>query len=137
MIRLLFLLLIAASLQVNAQQKTVPLPDDRLYAAFDSAYLERLRNDHPVLLLRWNYYLDHAFLISAFPAEKGDVAQYPVVRVADISTFNILLLEKDQRLARDWQKPVFYRINDSEQVLMYYPGKDFNRKFREWLAETR
>ena len=133
----LLLLLLLISLRANAQQNDAPLPDSRLYAVFDSAYLDRLRSDNPVLLLRWNYYLDHAFLISDFPAAKGDIAQHPRVQISDISAVNILLLEKNQRLARDWQKPVFYRINDSNKVLMYFPGKDFNRKFGEWLAGIR
>jgi hypothetical protein len=137
MIRLLPLLLLLISLSASAQQNAVPLPDKRLYAVFDSAYLGRLQKDNPVLLLRWNYYLDHAFVVSDFPEAKGEIGQYPAVQISDISSINILLLEKNQRLAHDWQKPVFYRINDSNKVLMYYPGKDFNRKFKEWLAETR
>ena len=120
-------------LKVNVVPDAVP--DPRLYAAFDSAYIESLRRDNPTLLLRWNFYLDNAFIISDFPPQKGDIAQYPAVQIPDISNMNILVLEKNQRLTRDWQKPVFYRIDGTQQVLMYYPGKEFNRKFREWLAK--
>jgi len=110
------------------------IPDPRLYAAFDSAYIESLRRDNPTLLLRWNFYMDNAFVISDFPPQKGDIAQYPTVQIADVANMNILVLEKNQRLVHDWQKPVFYRINNSGQVLMYHPGKEFNRKFREHIA---
>ncbi len=112
-------------------------PDARLFAAFDTAYIETLRRDNPTLLLRWNYYLDNAFVISEFPSQKGDIAQYPTVQIPDISMVNILVLEKTQRLTHDWQKSVFYRINNSGQVLMYYPGKEFNRKFREFLSQNK
>ena len=113
------------------------LPDPRLYSAFDSAYIESLRRDNPTLLLRWNFYLDNAFVISDFPPQKGDIAQYPAVQIPDISNMNILVLEKNQRLAHDWQKPVFYRINNTQKVLMYFPGKEFNRRFQEWLAKVK
>lgn len=131
---LLLPFLLLTSLQSKAQSASPAIPDARLFAAFDSTYVETLRRDNPTLLLRWNYYLDNAFIVSNFPAQKGNINQYPVVQISDISNFNILVLEKNQRLARDWQKPVFYRINNTDQVLMYLSGKDFNRKFREFLA---
>lgn len=111
-----------------------PVPDARLYAVFDSVYLQNISRDNPTLLLRWNFYLDNAFIVSDFPAEKGNVSQYPLVEISDLRDLNILLLEKEQPLARDWQKPVFYHIEGTNKVLMYFSGKDFNRKFREWLT---
>ena len=113
------------------------VPDPRLYDAFDSTYLESLRRDNPVLLQRWNFYLDNAYVITEFPAQKGDVSQFPAVQISDISSIHILVLEKNQHLTHDWHKPVFYRINNTRKVLMYYPGKEFNRKFREWLSKDR
>lgn len=129
------LLLLSLPLLLTAQAPyPAAVPDVRLYAVFDSAYLQNIRRDNPALLLRWNFYLDNAFIISDFPAEKGNVGQYPAVKIPDLRDLNILLLEKEQSLARDWQKPVFYHIEGTNKVLMYFSGKDFNRKFREWLA---
>lgn len=129
---MLFLLTPLANIQA---QKMPAEPDSRLYAAFDSAYLERLKTDNPNLLLRWNYYLDNAFIISDFPAAKGEITQYPEVQIPDIANVNILVLEKTQSLHRDWRKPTFYRIGDTGKVLMYYSGEDFNRKFKKWIGE--
>ncbi|MCE7924050.1 MAG: hypothetical protein DYG98_13410 [Haliscomenobacteraceae bacterium CHB4] len=56
------------------------------------------------------------------------------MEIPDLKRLNILALEKDQPLTRDWQKPVFYHIEGTNKVLMYFSGKDFNRKFRDWLA---
>lgn len=141
MTRLLLPLLLLLSLQLlSAQTSTThspAVPDARLYAAFDSAYLETLRRDNPTLLLRWNYYLDNAFVISDFPPQKGDIAQYPEVLIPDVANVNIFVLEKNQRLARDWNKATFYRIGSTDKVLIYYSGKDFNRKFRESLSKTK
>jgi hypothetical protein len=111
------------------------VPDPRLFEVFDRDYLERLERERPQLLLRWNFYLDHAFIVSPYPAGKGDIARLPVVRIDRPEDFNILALEKQQRLERDWKVPVLYRINDSGQVLMYLSGKEFNRKFQAWLRQ--
>lgn len=132
---LLFLILIPA-LHLKAQQSASapPAADHRLYAVFDSAYLNQLATNNPTLLLRWNYYLDHAFVITGFPEKKGGREQFPEVQVDDFQGINILVLEKRQRLARSWDAPAFYRIAGSDKVLMYYSGKDFNRNFRKWLS---
>lgn len=131
----LFWLLSAASI-ATAQATPTPVQiDPRLYEAFEADYLQRLQTEQPALILRWNYYLDHAFLISEYPPEKGDPGQFPTVQIADPAHFNIFLLEKDQPLARDWDKPMFYRIAGTQKVLMYWSGKEFNRKFQAWLKE--
>ena len=146
---LLLLLLPSSVLRLSAQLTAPPeprllnleglvnvTPDARLYEAFDSVYIENLRTANPTLLLRWNYYLDNAFIVSDFPAQKGEIGQFPVVQIPDLSNFNILILERTQRLARDWDKTTFYRISATNKVLMYYSGKDFNRRFREWLEKS-
>lgn len=120
----------------SAQSPALPVEiDARLFEVFDADYLARLRDEQPALLLRWNFYLDNAFTISDLPAEKGDAGAWPVVRVTDPARINILLLEKEQGLRRDWDKPVYYRIAGSQKVLMYWPGREFNRRFQQWLSK--
>lgn len=128
------LLLTALTLTRAEAQTTTVVPDVRLYAAFDSAYLATLQRDHPVLLERWNFYLDHAFIVADYPAGKGldQLEALPVVQLADpAAPINILLLEKTQGLRHAWERPVAYRINDSQRVLMYQSGKAFNRDFQQ------
>lgn len=108
--------------------------DPRLYEVYEKDYLERLRAEQPTLILRWNFYLDNAFVVSEYPADKGDMGQLPELQITDPEHFNVLLIERDQPTARDWDKPVFYRIAGTHKILMYWSGKDFNRKFSEWLA---
>jgi hypothetical protein len=132
--QILLLLTPLFCLSLKAQQLK---PDARLYAVFDSAYLENLQTDNPTLLLRWNFYLDNAFIITDFPPKKGNIEQFPAVRIPDLGAINILALERNQRLTRDWQKPVFYRLEGADKVLMYFSGKDFNQKFQDWLAVRR
>lgn len=134
LLSLLLPLFLPLLLTAQSPYPAAPVPDARLYAVFDSVYLQNISRDNPTLLLRWNFYLDNAFIVSDFPPEKGNASQYPGVKISDLRDLNILLLEKEQPLARDWQKPVFYHIEGTNKVLMYFSGKDFNRKFREWLA---
>lgn len=107
--------------------------DARLLAVYDKTYLENLQSHNPMLLLRWQYYLDHAYTVLDWPVEKGDIRALPLVNIADVKKINILALEQTQPLYRDWDKPVFFRINDSQQVLMYHAGSNFNRDFQNWL----
>ncbi len=130
----MFLLLAGLSLPAQSPAESAsaspqsPVPDARLFEAFDSAYVFTTLENNPALVRRWNFYLDHAFVIVDFPPEKGDIAALPTVKIADPARLNILLLEQQQPLARDWETPTFYRINNSRQVLMYFPGKLFMEK---------
>jgi hypothetical protein len=137
----LILLFVCCTLSLNmlAQVEQAPSgtqPDARLLAVYDKDYLENLQSHNPTLLLRQQYYLDHAYTVLDWPEEKGDINALPVVRIADVQNINILALEQMQPLHRDWSKPVFFRINDSRQVLMYHAGQHFNRDFQNWL-QTR
>jgi hypothetical protein len=134
----LILLFVCCILSLNIlaqaeQARDSVQPDARLLAVYDKVYLESLQSHNPTLLLRWQYYLDHAYTILEWPVEKGDINTLPVVKIADVQNINILALEHSQPLHRDWDKPVFFRINDGRQVLMYHPGNHFNRDFQNWL----
>jgi len=135
--RLIFLFVCSILFQnIHAQTEqahAVNQPDVRLLAVYGEAYLQGLQSHNPMLLLRWQYYLDHAFVISEWPQEKGDIQTLPVVRIEDVKNVNILALEQNQPLYRQWDKPVFFRINDSQKVLMYHSGSSFNRDFQTWL----
>jgi len=130
-----FFLYLCIHAQTGQAQTTVQ-PDARLLTVYDDIYLKQLQTDNPMLLLRWQFYLDHAYTILEWPPEKGDIRDLPVVEVPDVTNINILALEQSQPLYRQWDKPVFFRINNSQQVLMYHAGSHFNRDFQNWL-QTR
>ncbi|MCC6410799.1 MAG: hypothetical protein IT270_04020 [Saprospiraceae bacterium] len=123
-------------LNIRAQTETAQSGepfDARLLAVYEETYLENLQLHNPMLLQRWHYYFDHAYTVLDWPEEKGDIKALPVVYITDVKNINILALEQSQPLYRDWDKPVFFRINDSRQVLMYHAGSNFNRDFQNWL----
>ncbi len=127
------LLLFSLPLLGIAQATTTVEPDERLHDVFDVAYLEALQTNNPLLLQRWNYYLDHAWYLADYPEGKGKL-DFPVVRIADLEKINILHLEKEQHLQRDWRKRMKYRIEGTKKILIYYSGKEFTEDLNKHLG---
>ena len=113
--------------------KTV-VPDERLYEVYERDYVDGLVSENPFLVKRWNFYLDNAFYITDEVVEKN--TGFPSVTLSDIKNINILLLEKEQKLERDWDKQMVYKIRDTNKILVYYSGKNFTESFKKYLAEN-
>ena len=107
--------------------------DKRLFDVYEKEYLINLQTKNPNLLLRWAFYLDNAYYITDFPKDKGN-PNFDEVIIADLENLNILLLEKEQRLTREFKKRVKYKIKGSDKVLVYYSGEEFNQKLNEHLG---
>ncbi|MFK7770822.1 MAG: hypothetical protein AB8F94_01740 [Saprospiraceae bacterium] len=118
----------------NKSSETVEI-DDRLLEVYDKEYLEDLKIQNPVLLQRWSFYLDNAFYMVDFPKEKGN-PDYPTIEVADLDNMNIFLLEKNQKMTRDFDKPTKYKIKGTNKILVYYSGKEFNQKLNNFLGRN-
>ncbi|MCB9283976.1 MAG: hypothetical protein H6563_07885 [Lewinellaceae bacterium] len=106
--------------------------DERLLAVYDQAYLEQLQAENPFLLERLQFYLDNAWYLSDYPEDKGAM-DFPSVQIEDLGAINILLLEKEQDLRKDFQKEVVYSINGTRKVLIFRSGREFNRLLNEYL----
>lgn len=109
--------------------------DDRLFETFEKTYLENVKNDHPSMILRLNYYLDNAYYISDIPEGK-EALEYPNVYIEDIDKFNILTLEKEQQIHPKHTTIHAYRINDSNKLLVYYSGQKFTEALNNSLGRT-
>lgn len=116
---------------LTTAQDAPPTPDDRLYVVYEKAYLDALVRNNPFLIKRWNFYLDHAYQVVDEIAGKNN--DYPEIEISNPDAINILLLEKEQRLQRDWDKPMIYKIRDTEKLLVYHAGKDFTKALNEFL----
>ena len=119
--------------QSQHQTHTHPI-DARLYEVFDGTYLEQLNAENPFLIQRMNFYLDHAWYITDLPAEKAKT-EYPRIEIENLEKMNILLLERSQKMQRDWDKQTVYKIGDSGKALVFLPGKEFTKKLNEHLAQ--
>ncbi len=129
----MFFFLFVSLFSVAQDAHETVIPDDRLYEVYEREYVDGLVNENPFLIKRWNFYLDNAFLIADEVIEKQ--ADYPSVTIADLKNINILLLEKEQKLQRDWDKPIIYKIDDTDKMLVYHAGKDFTKSLKKYLGE--
>jgi hypothetical protein len=104
--------------------------DKRLEEVFEKEYLDLVRREDPILFERWHFYLDHAFFISDSPLVKeGSNETYPSVLIDNLSSINILKLEKEQDLKHDFYTETIYKIEGTTQFLVYLSGRDFTEKF--------
>ena len=103
---------------VSAQISHVP--DDRIYDLYDSTYITRIQHNHPQMIQRWNYYLNHSYMITSLDGKK-ELLIKGVVHIEDKSTINILALERSGKVKRDMKKISIYKINNSSEFLALYP----------------
>lgn len=112
--------------------------DKRLQEVFEKDYLDLVRREDPILFERWHFYLDHAFFISDSPlAKSGKEETYPSVLIDDLSSINILKVEKEQNLKHDFYIETIYRIEGTSQFLVYLSGRDFIEKFNAHWKEIK
>ncbi len=111
-------------------------PDNRLKNVFSQTYLERLSADNPLLISKWNFYLDNSYFISDFPKGKNDDNSIKVIEVEDINNINIKQLEKDLGIGPDYNRQMIYRIKDTNKLLIYYAGKKFYELFNKYRTNS-
>ncbi len=126
----------AFTLLLNAQTVTNSSvePDSRLYDVYESTYIDQLLTANPFLIQRWNFYLDHAYDVIEEVSAK--TTEYPSITISDIEHINILLLEKQQGLTHDFDHPTVYRISNTNKLLVYKPGKEFNELLKAHLKKV-
>ena len=128
----IFLPFIAFSQQNSPVTKPI---DARLYEAYDKAYVDDVAQGDPFLLKRWTYYLDHAFYVTdALVSKDGVAVDYPSVSVPDLAHINILKLESQQMLKRDYYVETIYKINGTDKFLVYHSGRNFIESLNEYLG---
>ena len=117
----------------QAQKTSTPSPDERLIEAYGPDYINTLQTENPYLIKRWNFYLDNAFFITDKNADKVFTDQ--TISIADINEINILKLEKEQKMTRSWDLPIAYQIENTNKLLIYHSGKEFNKKLKAYLKQ--
>ena len=132
----LSLLLTVGWLSVQAQNSTEILPqnpDDRLVEAFGKADVEQLEKVRPRSIAYYNFYLDHAYRIVEMPTDKSDYLAS--LRALDIdpnaSKSEINVLKFKLNLTHD--KQTSFRMRQSNKIMVFYSGEEFNKMFEEHL----
>ena len=134
--RRIFYLFLCSPIILAAQNNPHSI-DPRLYDVYDNTYIDDLAKSYPLMIDRWNFYLDEAYFITDSPKEKEIHGDYPTIKIADFKNINILKLEKEQGLSHDWDKMTTYKIEGSNKHLVYFPGKFFIEKLKQHFIENR
>ncbi len=120
-------------LAITSFSQSLPI-HPKLSATYEPTYLERIQKTNPMLFKRWTYYADHAYYVTEDIPKKLQTNQTSIK--TDPLDINIFLLEKRYPfLKRDWNIPKAYKIKNTEKVLVYYSGKQFNEAFQKWLTK--
>jgi hypothetical protein len=128
---LIYLPLTAFSQNNSPAPKTI---DARLYDAYGKAYVDEIAQTDNYLLQRWTFYLDNAFYVTDGPVSKNGVAvNYPSVSVPDLANINILQLEQEQKMKRDFYAETVYQIEGTNKFLIYHSGRNFVERLNKYL----
>ncbi len=117
----------------QAQKTATPAADERLIEAYGPEYINTLQTENPFLIKRWNFYLDNAFIITEANPDKKIAKKS--ISIADLDKINILKLEKEQKMTRSWDLPIAYQIENTNKLLIYHSGKEFNKKLKAYLKQ--
>ncbi|MBL7813662.1 MAG: hypothetical protein JNL70_01565 [Saprospiraceae bacterium] len=132
---LVFLPLFSFAQQNSPVTKTI---DSRLYDAYGKTYVDAVAQTDAFLIKRWTYYLDHAFYVTdELVSKDGKPLDYPSVSVPDLAHINILILEGEQNLKRDYYVETIYQIKGTNKFLVYHSGQNFIEKLNEHLNEEK
>jgi hypothetical protein len=134
-------LLVVVPFFLFSQQNTVfntAAIDQRLYAVFGKEYIDESLRSDVFSLQRWTFYLDNAYIIvNESPTKDGSAGDFPTVRIPDLAHINILQLEKEQDLKRDYYTEAIYRIEGTTKYLVYHSGRNFIEAFNAFRRELK
>lgn len=124
---LIIYLLLFSPLLLIGQSETTPTIDSRLYDVFDADFLETLQEKAPSQIQYYNFFLDNVYHIEALP--NGKTTQYEAVTIDDLDNINILKIINEQQLKRDYNHMTFYKIANTNKILVLLSEKAFAKKF--------
>lgn len=116
-----------------AQQGKTDL-DPRLLEVFEKDYLNSVQTNNPILIKRWTFYLDNSFYLADFDLKKFPKT-LPSINIKDLGKINILKIEKEQSIQKDWNLPKAFKIKNTQKLLVYHSSKEFNKQFRLHISK--
>jgi hypothetical protein len=78
-----------------------------------------------------DYFLDNSFKIIEQP--KGKKLELPTVVIPDIQHFNILVVQKRQKLQRNWDNQTYYSIKNTDKILVFISEKEFTQRLNKHI----
>lgn len=138
LISLMFIILVFAFVSYADAQSSLQ-PDPRLKKAYDSEYLENLKQNSPTTLEYLNFELDNSWFIAGPEIlPKADAMEYLYYRDVESGTKSDVLVEvtnvEDINIAeyyydRKYDSYVFYKIGDSGVIIGFYSVVEMAKKY--------
>ena len=126
------LLLVIVSVKAQTVKERNVAPDKRISEAFGEKFVLELKSDNQEMIMYYNFYLDNAYYITELPVDKYEFINSLVsLNINPFSTKNeINILMLDMKL--NFEKETYYRIGNSQKVMVFYSGKDLTEKYNEY-----
>ena len=117
----------------QTQPDTKTEPDPRLFDALSKTEIAEMQAKNPFLIQYYNYFLDHSYKIMNKPTNNQ--LNLPVVDIPNLNNFNILVLKKEQKLKRTWERQTYYTIKGTDKVLVFISEKEFTQKLNKFVGK--
>lgn len=114
--------------QLNTKTK----PDPRLYEVLSKTEVNEMLDKNPFLIEYYNYFLDNSFKIIEQP--KGKLLTLPTVVIPDVGRFNILEVQKKQKLERSWENQTYYSIEGTDKILVFISEREFKQRLNAHIG---
>lgn len=126
-----------------AQTKSAPVPDQRIYEAYDQATIEHLLATSPRTIEYYNFFLTESYYIEEVAQEKVHdlegmeefTLKHPAVgEVPDFSPEglkNLNVLRFSINIS-----PIggaMYRLGNTNKIIVFYPGQVITENFKKYL----
>ncbi|MEM7106014.1 MAG: hypothetical protein AAF502_22955 [Bacteroidota bacterium] len=105
--------------------------DQRLIDAFEPEYLQNLQSSNAFLIEYYTIFLDHGYEIQEFPEGKLAHMESVDIEAEELENFNVLHVIRKYELERSSQAFKYYRLGDTQKVLVLYSEDHFAKKLNE------
>lgn len=123
------------SLPIYLLGQAMPKIDKRLYDVFDATHLKNLQQKTPFNIHYYNFFLDNSYQIVSLAKDKS--IDTKSIMIPDLNNINILKLQKQYALKRAYDRPTYYKITNTNKLLVFLPEKEFIKKLNQHLGRVR
>ena len=116
---------------------TKVIPDARLVDYLGEEKLAILQKNDPDIIVYYNYFLDNSYIIQTLPADKLKGGNYKTLNLplrggkVDTKKLNVLKLD----IQRKYDQRVYYKIANSQEVLIFLSEKEFMKKYNAYRKQ--
>ncbi|GAB4287215.1 MAG: hypothetical protein Kow0068_12940 [Marinilabiliales bacterium] len=142
----LFVIIGILSFTILLSQESMIKINKKLLSKYDKEYLEDLQKNDPEKLEYLNFYADNCYKFMQFPTDKQIPHQllYKVnpetkalEEVKEISGLEIDFNPFEYNCKTDKEKPLYYKIGDTGQMIMMRSEKELSLRYRAFKNQQK